>query len=97
MQTRAGAKNSTIAGHGAGLWGQFPSSSVGKRESDGLQGGSLAVASGEFCDYIRKPCTSSWEAGGCSLNLSAFPLSLLTTIPLISAEGGHAGRGVSAV
>lgn len=71
-QTRAGAENSTITGHGAGLWGQFPSSPVGRRESHGLQGGSLAVASGEFCDCIRRPRSSSWEAGGCSLHYLFF-------------------------
>lgn len=70
--------------HGIRCWpvGQFPSSPVGKRESDGLQGGSLAVASGEFCDCIRRPHTSSWEGGGCSLHLSVFPLSLLATSDL---------------
>lgn len=42
------------------------------KESHGLQGGSLAVASGEFCDCIRRPCSSSWEAGGCSLHYLFF-------------------------
>lgn len=39
-----------------------------------VEGGSLAVASGEFCDRIRRPQTSSWEAEGFSLHLSVFLL-----------------------
>ena len=97
-QRKPEPEQSTVpsTGRGAGLWGRFPSSPVGKRERDGLQGGSSAVATGEFRDCIRRPCTSCWEARWCSLHLSVFPLYLLTTIPLTSAEGGHTGRGVCA-
>lgn len=50
------------------------------------------VALGEFHDCIRRPCTSSWEEGGCSLHLPVFLLALLTAVPLTSAEGGNKGR-----
>lgn len=66
-------RTGTITGHVAGLWGQFLSSPVRKRESDGLQVGSLAVASGEFHDCIRRPCTRAGrQEGVCGIYLVFF-------------------------